>query len=50
MYNPNFIINNDGYDASTHFDILVNSQMDQAADNKAPFIWTITFIISDAMN
>lgn len=50
MYNPNFIINNDGYDASTHFDILVNSQMDQAADNKAPFIWTITFIKTDAMN
>ena len=50
MYNPNFIINNDGYDASTHFDLVVNAQMDQAKDNKAPFIWTITFIKTDALN
>ncbi|MBR7172680.1 MAG: hypothetical protein IKD36_02690 [Clostridia bacterium] len=50
MYRPNFIINNDGYDASTHFDLVINSQMDQAADNGRPFVWTITFIKTDATN
>lgn len=50
MIKSNYIINNSMNDASTNFETVVNMQMDQAADNKAPFMWTITFIKSDALN
>lgn len=50
MYAPIFTINNSDYDSSTHFDLVINSQIDQAIDNKAPHIWTINFIKTANIN